>query len=101
MAKGRFACGMMEIDVGLAAPIGVVEMLRHFLGGRIAERVLFSGERFTPANALSLGLRGGMVRTDGADGSPPSYAGASMICAETWGCRSRLGGRSCPRLGLA
>ena len=56
MAKGRFAFGMMEIDVGLAAPIGVVEMLRHFLGGRIAERVLFSGERFTPANALSLGL---------------------------------------------
>ena len=56
MAKGRFALGMMEIDVGLAAPIGVVEMLRHFLGGRVAERVLFSGERFTPENALSLGL---------------------------------------------
>lgn len=56
MAKGRFAFGMMEIDVGLAAPIGVVEMLRHFLGGRIAERVLFSGERFTPENALLLGL---------------------------------------------
>jgi len=56
LAKGRFACGMMEIDVGLAAPIGVVEMLRHFLGGRIAERVLFSGERFTPENALLLGL---------------------------------------------
>jgi len=56
MAKGRFAFGMMEIDVGLAAPIGVVEMLRHFLDGRIAERVLFSGERFTPESALSLGL---------------------------------------------
>jgi Delta3-Delta2-enoyl-CoA isomerase len=56
MAKGRLAFGMMEIDVGLAAPIGVVEMLRHFLGGRIAERVLFSGERFTPESALSLGL---------------------------------------------
>ena len=56
MARGPFAFGMMEIDVGLAAPIGVVEMLRHFLGGRTAERVLFSGARFTPENALSLGL---------------------------------------------
>jgi len=56
MANGRFAFGMMEIDVGLAAPIGVVEMLRHFLGGRMAERVLFSGERFAPEDALSLGL---------------------------------------------
>jgi Delta3-Delta2-enoyl-CoA isomerase len=56
MAKGRFAFGMMEIDVGLAAPIGVVEMLRHFLGGGAAERVLFTGERFTPESALALGL---------------------------------------------
>jgi Delta3-Delta2-enoyl-CoA isomerase len=56
MAQGRHACGMMEIDVGLAAPIGVVEMLRHFFGGRVAERVLFSGERFSPEKALALGL---------------------------------------------
>jgi enoyl-CoA hydratase/carnithine racemase len=56
MAKGRFAFGMMEIDVGLAAPIGIVEMLRHFLGGRVAERVLFSGERFSPEGALALAL---------------------------------------------
>jgi 3,2-trans-enoyl-CoA isomerase len=56
MAKGRYAFGLMEIDVGLAAPIGVVEMIRHFLGGHVAERVLFSGERFTPERALALGL---------------------------------------------
>jgi enoyl-CoA hydratase/carnithine racemase len=56
MAKGKFAFGMMEIDVGLAAPIGVVEMLRHFFDGRVAERVLFSGERFSPESALALGL---------------------------------------------
>lgn len=56
MAKGQAMFGMMEIDVGLAAPIGVVDMLRHFLGGRVAERVLFSGERFSPEGALALGL---------------------------------------------
>jgi len=56
MAQGRAAFGMMEIDVGLAAPIGVVEMLRHFLGARVAERVLFSGARFSTEEALALGL---------------------------------------------
>lgn len=56
MAKGRAMFGMMEIDVGLAAPIGVVEMLQHVLGGRLAERVLFSGARFSAEDALALGL---------------------------------------------
>ena len=56
MARGRSTFGMMEIDVGLAAPIGVVEMLRHVLGGRVAERVLTSGERFSAEQALALGL---------------------------------------------
>ena len=56
MASGRATFGLMEIDVGLAAPIGVVEMLQHFFGGRVAERVLFSGERFSPEGALALGL---------------------------------------------
>ena len=56
MANGSFAFGMMEIDVGLAAPIGVVEMLQHFLGGRLTERVLFTGERFSPQDALALNL---------------------------------------------
>jgi Delta3-Delta2-enoyl-CoA isomerase len=56
MARGRAMFGLMEIDVGLAAPIGVVTMLQHFLGGRVAERVLFSGERFSPESALALGL---------------------------------------------
>jgi len=56
MAKGRAMFGMMEIDVGLAAPIGVVEMLRHFLGGHVAERVLFPGARFSTEAAVALGL---------------------------------------------
>ena len=42
MVKGRFSFGLMEVDVGLAAPIGVVEMIRHIVGGRVAERMLFS-----------------------------------------------------------
>jgi len=56
MARGRALFGLMEIDVGLAAPIGLVEMLQHFFGGRVAERVLLSGERFSPEAALALGL---------------------------------------------
>ncbi len=56
MARGRAMFGLMEIDVGLAAPIGVVEMLQHLFGGHVAERVLFSGERFSPDGALGLTL---------------------------------------------
>jgi enoyl-CoA hydratase len=64
MANGRFALGLMEIDVGLAAPIGVVEMLRHFVGGRVTERMVFSGERFPPERALALGLVEEVVEPD-------------------------------------
>ena len=56
MAAGRPSFGLMEIDVGLAAPIGVVELLRHVLGARVTERVLFTAARFAPDEALSLGL---------------------------------------------
>ncbi len=56
MAKGRNYIGLMEIDIGLAAPIGVVTMITHVLGGRIANHVLFTGERYTPEKALELNL---------------------------------------------
>ena len=65
MTNGRFTFGLMEIDVGLAAPIGVVEMMRHFIGGRLTERMLFTGERFTPAKALALGLVEEVVEPEG------------------------------------
>lgn len=56
MASGRFAVGLMEIELGLASPIGVVAMLAHVLGGRTVERVLFAGARYTPEQARDLGL---------------------------------------------
>lgn len=56
MTKGRFYIGLMEIDLGLAAPIGVVAMIAHVLGARVSERLLFSGEKYTPEKALELGL---------------------------------------------
>jgi len=64
MAKGRSVFGLMEIDVGLAAPIGVAEMMRHFFGGRLSERVLFCGERLAPEQALTLGLVDEVVEPD-------------------------------------
>lgn len=65
MANGRFAIGLMEIDIGLAAPRGVVEMITHVLGGRLAERILFSGERYNPDKALQLGLIDEVVEPEG------------------------------------
>jgi hypothetical protein len=38
---GHAMSGLMEIDVGLAAPIGVVEMIQHFFGGRVARCAFF------------------------------------------------------------
>ena len=64
MAKGRYVFGLMEIDVGLAAPVGVSEMMRLFFGGRLTERVLFTGERFAPEQALALGLVDEVVEPD-------------------------------------
>jgi len=56
IAQGPFYVGFMEIDVAMAAPIGVVAMVQHVMGGRLAERVLFRGERHTVEQALALGL---------------------------------------------
>ena len=56
MAKGRNYMGLIEIDIGLALPIGAVTMITHVCGGHIAELILSSGERFTPEKALELNL---------------------------------------------
>ncbi len=56
MVKGPFKIGLMEIDIGLAAPIGVVQMLNFVFGGRVAGQILLSGQLFTPMEALDLGL---------------------------------------------
>jgi enoyl-CoA hydratase len=56
IARGTSYVGLMEIELGLAAPIGVVAMVQHVLGGRVAERVLFRGERHTVEQALALGV---------------------------------------------
>jgi len=64
MAQGPFYVGLMEIELGLATPIGVVAMVPHVLGGRLAERVLFRGERHTVEQALALGLVDDVVERD-------------------------------------
>jgi Delta3-Delta2-enoyl-CoA isomerase len=56
MADGKFSVGLMEIELGLATPIGIVSMIVHVLGGRDAERILFRGERYGPAQACALGV---------------------------------------------
>jgi len=56
MVKGPFKIGLMEIDIGLAAPIGVVQMLNHVFGGHVADRILLGGELYSPMEALDLGL---------------------------------------------
>jgi 3,2-trans-enoyl-CoA isomerase len=64
MASGQFYAGLMEIELGLASPIGVVTMIEHVLGGRDMERVLFRGERYRPEQARDLGLVDEVVGRD-------------------------------------
>jgi len=64
MVRGGYYIGLMEIDLGLPTFAGVVEMMSHVLGGRIAERVLYAGENFRPEQALELGLVDELVDRD-------------------------------------
>jgi len=52
----RSKIGVMEIDLGLAVPAGVVQMLLHTFGGRRTEQLLSFGELLMPGAALQLGL---------------------------------------------
>ena len=64
MANGQFYVGLMEVELGLASPIGVVAMMAHVLGGRDMERVLFRGERYRPEQAREFGLVDEVVERD-------------------------------------
>lgn len=56
MAKGKFQIGLREIDLGISIPIGTMAMLTYALGYRNVERVVYSGQSFSPEEALELGL---------------------------------------------
>lgn len=56
MADGPYKIGMMEIDVGISAPFGPVEMFTFVLGGHRAGMVFLAGETYTPREACELGL---------------------------------------------
>lgn len=55
-ANGPYRMGLMEIDLGLAAFIGVVEMFKYLFGGRITERMFLEGSVYSPEEALRIGL---------------------------------------------
>ena len=56
MTNGPAKIGLMEIEIGLAAPIGVVEMLNYLFDGHTAGSILLGGKLFTPDEALRMGM---------------------------------------------
>lgn len=62
MAKGTFGIGIIEMDLGMPMTLGVMKMLEYVLGGRIAERVIYSSKRFSPEEALKLGMVDELVK---------------------------------------
>ncbi len=56
MARGPYRIGLMEIDLGLAAPISVALMVRSLFGGRLAGEMLLGGATWEPDEAHALGI---------------------------------------------
>jgi len=56
MVSGKAKISINEITLGASVDAGCVEMLRHLVGGRNAERILFSGAMYSAEEAERLGL---------------------------------------------
>lgn len=64
MADGPYKMGLNEVEVGLAVPVFLCEIVRSMLGQRIAERVLTQGLMFSPLEALAVGFVDEVVSAD-------------------------------------
>lgn len=64
MARGRYQIGLLEVDLGLSASAGMVEIVAYVLGRRGAERLLAAGGLLTPEEALARGLVDELVEPD-------------------------------------
>ncbi len=56
MASGRGKISLNEITFGASVFAGCVAMLEHCVGGRNAEKILYSGEMYDAEEARRLGL---------------------------------------------
>ncbi|MCD9031563.1 enoyl-CoA hydratase/isomerase family protein [Luteimonas sp. Y-2-2-4F] len=56
MASGPFAIGLNETQVGLALPVGILQLLQRTVGRREAERLAVSGAMVEAERALAIGL---------------------------------------------
>lgn len=56
MARGPFAIGLNETQVGLALPVGILRLLQRTVGQREAERLAVAGAMVEAERALAIGL---------------------------------------------
>lgn len=64
MASGPFRIGLNETQVGLAAPAGVMHLMRRVVGQYRAERLLIAGELVDAERAQAIGLVDELVDID-------------------------------------
>jgi len=69
MVSGRAKISLNEITFGSSVFAGSVEMLRHAVGGRTAERILTTGVMFSAEEAFELGLVDQVVTTEELSGA--------------------------------
>ena len=56
MVSGKSKISMNEISFGASFLAGGVEMLKHCVGGKNTEKILYSGEMYSAEEAMELGL---------------------------------------------
>lgn len=69
MVSGKARISLNEITFGSTVFAGATEMLRFWAGGRIAQRVLYSGAFYSAAEALDLGLIDQVVPSEQFEGA--------------------------------
>lgn len=91
MVTGKPLIGLNEVTFGAAKFAGSVEMLRHAVGGRWADRVSLLGRLYSPDEAHSMGLvdeicepdkipgRALAVATEYAHGDPSAYSAIKRL----------------------
>ncbi|MEE4185278.1 MAG: enoyl-CoA hydratase/isomerase family protein [Gammaproteobacteria bacterium] len=73
-AAGEFKLGLNEVQVGLAVPEVILQVLRHVVGARQAGHLAIRGLMLSPAEALNIGLVDEVVSPDEVCQRAVSYA---------------------------
>ncbi|MFW6145297.1 MAG: enoyl-CoA hydratase/isomerase family protein [bacterium] len=56
IAKGNFRIGCVEVGLGMPMPFGLIKMFEYVMGNKVAERSILNAQKFSPEQALHIGM---------------------------------------------